>query len=309
MKRTEQKRTASIKLWIAIGGGLLLLLVGWFLTKSANQSAEQITFPHIHGLAFSADGSQIITPAHDGFRIYENGVWQIPAEVPARDYMGYSAVDGGFYSSGHPQQGTTEINPMGLVKSGDLGASLTKLGFEGETDFHLMAVGFYNHAIYVINPAPNSELQAGLHYSLDDGQTWTPSSGSGLTHQSYALAVHPTQANTVAMATEGGLFLSVDYGETFSLIGSPSPAAAVGFSPLGDSLLFGAKGIYQYGLDDNEIVSLKIPVLDPGDFVLYIAVSPVTPDHMALATANLDIFHTEDGGGSWQQLANNGQGQ
>lgn len=223
--------------------------------------------------------------------------------------MGYSAVDAGFYSSGHPQPGTAEINPLGLVKSSDMGDSLTKLGFEGETDFHLMAVGYFSHALYVVNPAPNSELQAGLYYSLDDGQTWTPSSGSGITHQPYALAVHPTEANTVAMATEGGLFLSVDYGDSFSLIGTPNAAIAVTFSPLGDVLVFGAGELDQYRLDNNEMVSLEIPAFDSGDVVLYIAISPVNAAHISIATANLDIFYTKDGGISWDQIADNGQGQ
>ncbi len=309
LKRSQLKSTSGINPAIFIIGIGLLLVLGWLLTRPSNQSAAKVTFPHIHGLAFSSDGSQIIAPAHDGFRVYENGAWKIPAEVPARDYMGYSAVDAGFYSSGHPQPGTTEINPMGLVKSGDLGDSLTKLGFEGETDFHLMAVGFYNHAIYVINPAPNSELQAGLYYSLDDGKTWTPSAGSGITHQPYALAVHPTDAETVAMATEGGLFLSIDYGESFSLIGPPNAVIAVTFSPFSDSLLFGAEGLKQYGLGNNEMVSLEIPSFDAGDVVLYIAISPVNDDHVALATANLDIFYTKDGGSSWDQIADNGQGK
>lgn len=309
LKRSQLKSTSSINPAIFIIGIGLLLVLGWFITRQSNQSAEGITFPHVHGLAFSSDGSQIIAPAHDGFRVYENGAWKIPTEVPARDYMGYSAVDAGFYSSGHPQPGTTEINPMGLVKSNDLGNSLTKLGFEGETDFHLMAVGFYNHAIYVINPAPNSELQAGLYYSLDDGKTWKPSSGSGITHQPYALAVHPTEAETVAMATEGGLFLSIDYGESFSLIGPSNPVIAVTFSPFSDSLLFGAEGLNQYSLDNNETVGLETPPFDPGDVVLYIAISPANADHVALATANLDIYFTEDGGSSWEQIADNGQGQ
>jgi len=307
--RVRKQKSAAINSWVAIGGILLLLMLGWLVTSCSLQPAASITFPHIHGLAFSADGSQIIVPAHDGFRVYENGAWRIPAEVPARDYMGYSAVDAGFYSSGHPQPGTMEINPMGLVRSEDLGDSLIELGFEGETDFHLMAAGFYNHAIYVINPSPNSELQAGLYYSLDDGQTWTPASASGLTAQPYALAVHPTDPNMVAMATGGGLFLSVDYGDSFSLIGPPNPAVAVSFSPFGDSLLFGAEGIYQYGLVENEMTNLGIPALDSGDVILYITISRANSDHMAMATANLDIFYTTDGGDSWQALANNGQAQ
>ncbi len=310
LKRAQQKRaTVGGKPVVAIGGILLLLLLGWLFVGRSNQSVESISFPHMHGLAFSADGTQIIVPAHDGFRIFVNGGWQIPDDVPARDYMGYSAVDEGFYSSGHPEAGTGEINPLGLVKSDDLGGFLAKLGFEGESDFHLMAVGFYNHAIYVINPSPNSELRTGLYYSLNDGQSWVQSLASGIGDQPYALAVHPTEANTIAMATAGGAFLSNDYGNSFSLISPPTLVAAVTFSPFGDSLLFGSAGINQFDLDSQETASIEAPLLDSGDVIVYIAMSSVDADHIAIATQNLDIFYTKDGGRSWDQIAENGAAQ
>jgi len=48
----------------------------------AGSSAEM---PHIHGLGFSAHGSQLLVPAHDGFRIFADGEWHMPA-LPVHDY-------------------------------------------------------------------------------------------------------------------------------------------------------------------------------------------------------------------------------
>ncbi|MGH2535886.1 MAG: F510_1955 family glycosylhydrolase, partial [Candidatus Promineifilaceae bacterium] len=125
--------------------------------EGSGDSPVTAEFPHIHGLGFSADGRQLFVPAHDGLRLFSDGQWQIP-DAPAHDYMGYAPADDGFYSSGHPHPSSGLVNPLGLVKSTDGGQTLTRLGFEGESDFHLMGVGYQNHAIYVVNPRANSRL-------------------------------------------------------------------------------------------------------------------------------------------------------
>ncbi|MGH2537487.1 MAG: hypothetical protein ACRDHL_08850, partial [Candidatus Promineifilaceae bacterium] len=107
----------------------------------AGQGQAAVEFPHIHGLGFSADGRQLFVPAHDGLRLFSNGQWQIP-DAAGHDYMGYAPADDGFYSSGHPHPSSGLVNPLGLVKSNDGGQTLTRLGFEGESDFHLMGVGY-----------------------------------------------------------------------------------------------------------------------------------------------------------------------
>ncbi len=125
-------------------------------------------------------------------------------------------VEYGFYSSGHPAPGSTMKNPLGIVKSSDLGMTLTKLGFEGESDYHWMAVGYKTHAIYVINERQNSKLNsAGLFYSTDEAKTWTKSAAAGLNEEPTALAVHPTDEKTIAIGTKSGLLLSNDYGNHF----------------------------------------------------------------------------------------------
>jgi hypothetical protein len=100
--------------------------------------------PHIHGLGFSGDGKQLLVPAHDGFRVYAEGAWEMPA-LPVYDYMGFAPANDGFYSSSHPGPSSRLVNPLGLVKSTDGGKTLDSLGFEGESDFHLMGVGYYSH--------------------------------------------------------------------------------------------------------------------------------------------------------------------
>ena len=301
--RAARDRTLKI-IWVFIGA-LLVGLAGWSLWRG-NAPGGTVDIPHLHGLGFSADGEQLIIPAHDGLRIYSNGSWQEP-DVPAHDYMGYSPTDFGFYSSGHPAPGSAFHNPLGLVKSTDGGRTLIQLGFEGESDFHLMGVGYFSHAIYVFNPAPNSRLPAGMSYSLDDGQTWQQSALDGIAANPYQIAVHPTEVAMVALATQAGLFLSIDFGDTFALI-SPGAVTAATFTPDGNALLFGALGLSMYDLESGQSEYIPAPALAGDNAITNIAVNPVRPAEMALATSEIDVFLSPDGGATWQPIAENGRG-
>lgn len=313
-KRRESRRKAratqdrAFKIFLGLVGALLLAFGGWSLWGRFGPGATPVvTLRDIHGLGFSADGTQLIVPAHDGLRIYTDQGWQIP-NVPANDYMGYSPADMGFYSSGHPGPVSGMVNPLGLVKSSDGGQTLTRLGFEGESDFHLMGVGYFSHAIYVFNPAPNSRLPAGMSISLDDGQTWQPSALSGVTASPYQIAVHPTETDVVALATEGGLFLSTDSGNTFTLV-SPGAVTAAAFTPDGKMLLFGALSLSAYDLESGQTEPRSAPALTGNNAIINIAVNPVRPTEMALATSEIDVFLSPDGGETWQQIAAGGTGQ
>src|SRR5438477_7858541 len=158
-------------------------------TLAAPARADLLT--HVHGLAYSADGKQILIPSHFGLAIYENGKWS-KAAGPEHDYMGFSATANHIYSSGHPAAGSGLVNPFGLLRSKDGGKTWDKLGLEGESDFHVMATSWNTNAVYVWNAAPNSRMKAtGLHYSRNDGFSWNRAAAKGLEGNPYALAVHP----------------------------------------------------------------------------------------------------------------------
>lgn len=286
---------------------LFVIVASVFILAGCGRTQVSVDMPHIHGLGFSPDGGQLIVPAHDGLRVFADGEWSVP-DSPAHDYMGYTPVDEGFYSSGHPHPSAGLANPFGLVRSSDGGETLERLGFEGESDFHLMGVGYENHAIYVLNPASNSRLAAGMHASLDDGQTWQPCAAQGLTARPFQIAVHPTEANQVAVATEAGLYLSTDYGDSFTRIGSTAPVTAVAFHPNGQSLLFGANQLSTYDLASEQVTAVPTPAVAADDAVGYIAVNPVQEGEIALATFNRDIYLSSDGGQTWQQIAKQGKG-
>lgn len=292
----------SKKLWMALAALSLFVLTG-----CASGPAAPVQLQHVHGLGFTVDGTQLFVPAHDGFRVYSNGTWQVP-DTPKHDYMGYVATDDGFYSSGHPASGSSLPNPLGLVKSKDGGKSLTTLGFQGEIDFHGMGVGFKTHAIYVMNPVPTAKLKAGMHYSLDDGKTWKPSAAQGLTAEPIQIAVHPTKSNVVAVASEGGLFLSTDHGNSFERVGDLAPVTTAAFAPTGDTLLLGLQKLFAYDVAAKQIRELQTPAVGAKDAIGYVAVNPTRGDMIAFATFGKDIHISTDGGQTWKQIASQGKG-
>lgn len=278
--------------------------------EGAEPTAEQwdVEIAQLRGLGFSADGRQLFVVANDGLRIVADGVWSVP-DLPKHDYLGYSATDDGFYSSGYPDPTTNLTAPFGLVKSADGGKTLTNLGFDGESAFNLLGVGYQNHAIYIFNGVPNSRLTLGAHYSLDDGQTWQESRLLGIASRPARIAVHPTEPNIVALATEGGLFLSSDYGDNFELINENGPAIAADFDPSGALLFFGYSDLSAYDLANKKVLPLGAPTISSEDAIAYIAVNPTKIEEVALATFLGDLHLSQDGGQTWQQILKEGKGK
>jgi hypothetical protein len=50
-------------------------ILGVFITiiLIPNKETEKITFPDLHGLSYSADGTKLVAAVHDGLREFSNG--------------------------------------------------------------------------------------------------------------------------------------------------------------------------------------------------------------------------------------------
>ena len=270
-----------------------------------------ITLTHIHGLAYSADGKRLMIPSHHGLAVYENGKWS-KAPGPQHDYMGFSATSRNLYSSGHPAPGSGLVNPFGLIRSRDGGETWDKLGLEGETDFHVLGTGWNTNAIYVWNPAPSSRMRSeGLHYTLNEGFSWTRSKAGGLAGEPRAIAVHPDDAKIVAVATSDGLYLSRDSGERFTRMAREGEALSAAFDLDGKRLWYGSfdgqARLTRLSLGPGEPV--KVVALPPlkQDAVAYIAQNPARKLEYAIATFKRSVYLSQDGGQSWSQIADQGR--
>jgi preprotein translocase subunit SecG len=318
-EREQKQKLGQIKKvyqWLTIISGLFVVFIGFAMVAgNSNGENDGVTFQHIHGLGYSANGEEIYVPAHDGLRVYHGEHWAIP-DAEKHDFMGFSMTDFGFYSSGHPEPESDMENPFGVVKSTDMGKTFETLDLYGEIDFHLMAVGYKSHAIYVFNPEKNSRMdEAGLYYTVDETKTWEKAAANGLAEAPTAIAVHHEKDNVVAAGTRNGLFLSKDNGETFDPLISNSPTTAVHFDAEGN-IIAGT-----VTMDDNMMVKLQavdgetgdtkelyFPELQEEDAISYIAVNPANVEEITVTTFKKDIYRTTNRGGDWQQIAENGVG-
>ena len=277
-------------------------------TSDKYEVALEGSLDHVHGLGYIETENGLYFASHHGLKIYREGEWLETTEH-VHDYMGFNAVDDGFYTSGHPGPDSTMQNPIGIQRSMDGGRSLNHLGFEGETDFHGMAVGYRSHHLFVMNPQQNSQMGPGYFRSEDEGAEWKQVDGAGLEGTIYAFAMHPSDSQLIAAATTAGIFLSEDGGDSFKLLTDAEKAGtAVFFSE--EALYYATYGtqaeLIKYTWGNGEQQTVELPDL-PEDGVLYIAQHPSNADELAIYTAAGHAFISEQGGASWDQILNAGQ--
>ena len=263
---------------------------------------------HVHGMGFIENEEGLYFASHHGLKIYRGGEWLETSEH-LHDYMGFNAVDDGFFTSGHPGPGSMMQNPIGIQRSKDGGRSLNHMGFEGETDFHGMAAGYRSHHLFVMNPQENSQMGPGYFRSEDEGKQWQQVDGKGLEGEISAFAMHPSDSKLIAAATTAGIFLSEDGGDSFTLVTEDGIyGTAVFFSE--EALYYATYDtqaeLIEYTWENGEQNTLELPDL-PEDGILYIAQNPSNTDELAIYTAAGHAFISEDGGGSWNQILNAGQ--
>src|SRR2546425_8436255 len=169
MSREVQQRWRTDMLGInskrALYSFTLAVGLGVFAAAAARADSS-VTLTHIHGLTYSADGTQLFIPSHDGLAVLAEGRWS-KAAGPMHDYMGFSATRDALYSSGHPAPGSGLTGPLGLIKSSDGGRTWQKLGLEGESDFHTLATSHATNAVYVANREANSLMsRPGIYYTV-----------------------------------------------------------------------------------------------------------------------------------------------
>jgi hypothetical protein len=323
-KEDREKRSQLTKVVQKLKWGWMLSLVVVLISgtmalwgNGTNGTPKEISFPDIHGLGFSTDGERIIVPVHDGLRTYSGGQWDVP-EVGKHDYMGFTMVDDGFYSSGHPAESSDMINPFGVVKSTDEGKTLDILDLYGKIDFHTMSASYNAHTIYVINPKPNAKMDStGLYYTKDETKTWIKSEMNGLEKESFeshmqwiALAVHPMDDSVVAIGTSSGLYLSMDYGNNFEKVLTDIQVSSLFFSNEG-TLLVGSYGtkasLLQFDLETKQTEEITIPTLTE-DAINYFAQNPEDKNEWVFTTFKKDIYITNDQGDNWLKIADQGKG-
>jgi photosystem II stability/assembly factor-like uncharacterized protein len=287
---------------------LTVMLALALAAPAAVRAAPPVVLTHAHGLAYNADGKQLIIPSHHGLAVYAQGRWSTAAG-PAHDFMSLAASRDALYSSGHPAADSGLTDPMGLIKSTDGGKTWRRLGLHGESDFHTLAASRGARALYVANRQPNSRMgRTGIHYTLDDGVRWQRAEAQGLGGPIHQLAVHPSDPRLVAAASDAGLYLSRDRANTFERLGDPGYVLAVSFDLDGEHLWSSGYAADKPSLmktrlgGDARATDVALPALVE-DAVAHIAQNPARPTEIAIATFKRNVFVSQDMGRTWTQIA------
>ncbi|WP_391201558.1 F510_1955 family glycosylhydrolase [Psychrobacillus sp. L4] len=265
---------------------------------------------HIHGLGYINGGSDFVIATHFGLYRYGKDGWK-EANSQKHDYMGFQTVREGFFSSGHPEQGSKYKNPLGLIKSIDKGASFEQLAFYGELDFHYLAAGYDSNTIYVLTENPIEGMKRGLHYSTDEGASWTEAAMNGFNSNNISnLSAHPTRKELIAIGSKDGIFVSDDYGQSFQSMNDTKMITYVTLNETaGYYTNFNENTVYlkSFLYDSNEEINIQLPIDLKMDPITFIAVNPESQKEIVIVTNNNNIYITKDEGLSWDKLASNGE--
>ncbi len=295
---------------------LSIILSGMILTGCSNtgDENEEISFEgelnHVHGMGYAGNDGGVYFASHTGPKIYREGEWFAISDN-FFDYMGFNAVEEGFYTSGHPSADSDMLNPLEIQKSKDGRKTLEHIAFEGETDFHAMAVGYTSQDIFLLNPEENSLLKPGFYKSNDKGETWEAVNVNGLEGEVSGLALHPQDSSLVAAATSTGIYVSEDGGKNFGRVTDETDqGTAVFYSE--DSLFYANYGtsasLIKYTIETKKEEIVTLPEL-PQDGVAFIFQNPNDSEEIALYTLQGEAFLTKDNAKTWLPLLNEGNVQ
>lgn len=283
---------------------LAWLCAAWFPIDAA-AGQPLLLHDHEQGIAFSMDGKTLLVPSHEGLAAYVDGAWW-EAGGPAQGFSGFAVTARAIYSSGHLRPGAAQSEPAGLMRSTDGGRSWQPLALRGQADFHLLAAGYRSNAIYVLNTRSNPAMPAqGLYATHDEGSTWRRAAARGFSGHIHGLAAHPTERDTLAVASNRGLYVSRDGGESFRLVDRRQIVTALAFDAGGARVRVAralSNEIADMTLDGTHQRVLRLPPM-PGDYVTALALSPTRRDTLAFATRRGEIRVSADGGRTWRQIA------
>lgn len=290
-------------------GAVLLVVVGTFFwlgsgEKTNGGESNALTpvtrFDHAHGMTLDpVDASKVYIATHDGLYVLQNDTDLFRIGSSKDDLMGFTAHPteaNTFLSSGHPARGGN----IGFQKSSDGGMTwkILSQGLGGPVDFHSMTVS-------AVNPDIIYGFFGGkLQRSVDGGLTWAYTKGS---IAPISLSSDPARESVVYAATQNGVQVSEDKGDTWKSISSQLEGGAVSVFALDsidpqNALVFsetlGGLGKSSDGGKTWE----RINETFAGSAVLYISFSKAQPKVAYALTNQNTIYKSADSGNTWRIL-------
>ncbi|MCG0239956.1 MAG: hypothetical protein L6E13_12440 [Firmicutes bacterium] len=236
------------------------------------------------------------------------------------------------YASGHPGPGLDLPDPLGVVVSPDGGQTWTPLGLTGEVRLSHLAVSPIDPRLVYGWADPPGQL----YVSEDGGATWTARAADGATWPAraaagaaarvaetaraaataqetlgappVALAPHPRVRDQLLAATPGGLAWSPDRGQRWQTL-LPGPVTAVAYSLQDPQVILAyhrEEGLVESRNGGRTWTALGLRLPAP-DGVAQIAIHPVAPEVVYLATLRGEVLGSRDGGRTWEAVVRPGR--
>lgn len=270
---------------------LVMLLVSFLFAGCATEPvvAGAGDLGHIHDLVTDVDGGPLVA-SHTGLYRVESVDRAVLVGTERHDLMSMARLpDGRLIIGGHPDLRLEEYRVadkpphLGLTESVDGGETWSVIGLLGEADFHAL-----------------EPVDRGLLAAESTGRIWLLNESGELEQlgavESRDLAVDPTdQLRVVSVDYEGGLWMSVDGGSTWSSFDAPAQLVEVEW---GTRLLAVEEaGTIWAGAPDG--LSWEVAATGPIDVETFHIDSE---NEWWVTSKGGAIARSEDAGSSWQDV-------
>lgn len=284
MEQTYEKNRKALKMRGSqkIGAGFLVsatLGIFGFSNHAYAQTFDSVS--HIHQVKVIE--GRVLVLSHEGLYelIGKNNMKLVGKDKI--DVMGFTTLGKALFASGHPSEGSTMQNPMGLVKSIDGGLNWNSVSLVGKVDFHFLEGS--GSDLYGVDSQSGN-----LMYSADSGKTWSSLGANTFSD----IAVSPTMPG-MAVAIQGSkLLITEDAFKSTKELKSILKFAQVEWR---DSGLYALSGTSLYMSSDLGNSWKKLNTFKGATGILSAS------DELILVTVGSDIFTSKNEGKSFRKIS------
>lgn len=296
MKRPKLKYTV-----IATSVLIVILIVTVIILQWPEKTSPSISYKDVQGIGYTPNGKSAILATDSGLYAHSKRGFVTINKVK-RHYYGFNVTAHQVVTSGIELEGDT---PLGLIKSTDNGETFSEVALMNEAYFQGLTVGYDTNVHYAFNPSENKLMSdVGMYRSTDNGESWVALKAKGLKGSIVSIDAHPTDKETFAVATTFGVYLSRDFGDSFTLLAKEENVSAIQLDK-SDHIFFAVKEdkikLKKHGLSTKNVAEIRVPE-DLTTFIDYIEVSPKDDQNLLLATSSDDVYQTFNSGDKWQKI-------